>query len=282
MAFPQDIIGNDIRSVAYVVLDSLRWDSFERATKAIIDRRQLIVEKCYSYASWTQPSHSCILSGLFPHQSTPNQLASTIYKKNFNFWNKVLGERESGVAAFLPEFVLALMAKRNGWNTYGRVAMPVLNPSTAFSRGFDDYELSIPGSSLVAQIESLSLSLNPGKNFVFINAGETHYPYLMPKHQLPNLSGINGILNKLSDSDEENDGIPFSKSELKDLHYSQIKGFEKAQLQLEALIDLLEKPLLLIVTSDHGELFGEDNYFGHGPFFHPLLFEVPLAMGVIK
>jgi glucan phosphoethanolaminetransferase (alkaline phosphatase superfamily) len=29
-----------------------------------------------------------------------------------------------------------------------------------------------------------------------------------------------------------------------------------------------------LIMSDHGELFGEDGYFGHGPIFHPKVFEV--------
>jgi len=37
-----------------------------------------------------------------------------------------------------------------------------------------------------------------------------------------------------------------------------------------------------VVTSDHGELFGEDGLFGHGPFIHEKVLEVPLAEGMIQ
>ena len=33
----------------------------------------------------------------------------------------------------------------------------------------------------------------------------------------------------------------------------------------------------VIVTSDHGELFGEDRYFGHGPVMHEKVLEVPFV-----
>jgi len=36
------------------------------------------------------------------------------------------------------------------------------------------------------------------------------------------------------------------------------------------------------VTSDHGELFGEEGYFGHGPIMHEKVFEVPFIEGKIK
>lgn len=252
--------------------------------KEFLDRWTPTKSKRFSYASWTQPSHSCLLSGLLPYESIPGQLASKIYKDDLDFWCTALGtsKKTPSIEHLLPEFSLALLAHKSGWGTYGRVAMPVLNPATAFSRGFDDYELSPAGSSLGAQIESLSLFTNREKCFVFINAGDTHYPYLMPKGSMPRVSGIHGVASQLFINEHASYAVPFSPSELKELHMSQVKGFERSLIHLESLIDNMRKPLLLVLTSDHGELFGEDNYFGHGPFFHKLLFEVPLAIGVIK
>ena len=34
------------------------------------------------------------------------------------------------------------------------------------------------------------------------------------------------------------------------------------------------------MTSDHGELFGEGGYFGHGPIAHEKVFEVPFVEGL--
>ena len=36
---------------------------------------------------------------------------------------------------------------------------------------------------------------------------------------------------------------------------------------------------IVIVTADHGELFGEMGYFGHGPIMHEKCFEVPFVEG---
>ena len=38
----------------------------------------------------------------------------------------------------------------------------------------------------------------------------------------------------------------------------------------------------ITVTADHGELFGEGGYFGHGPFAHPKLLEVPFLEGRVR
>jgi len=49
----------------------------------------------------------------------------------------------------------------------------------------------------------------------------------------------------------------------------------------EALLAKLPANTWLIVTSDHGELFGEDGYFGHGPINHEKVLEVPFLEGRI-
>jgi len=36
------------------------------------------------------------------------------------------------------------------------------------------------------------------------------------------------------------------------------------------------------VTADHGELFGEAGYFGHGPIMHEKCFEVPFVEGMLR
>ena len=37
---------------------------------------------------------------------------------------------------------------------------------------------------------------------------------------------------------------------------------------VEELFDLVPENTYITITSDHGELFGEDGYFGHGPIQH--------------
>lgn len=47
------------------------------------------------------------------------------------------------------------------------------------------------------------------------------------------------------------------------------------------LFDRLPSNTWVIVTSDHGELFGEERYFGHGPVMHEKVFEVPFVEGMV-
>jgi hypothetical protein len=38
----------------------------------------------------------------------------------------------------------------------------------------------------------------------------------------------------------------------------------------------------IIITADHGELFGEGGWFGHGPIPHEKVLEVPYLEGTIR
>ncbi len=273
----------DIRSVLFFVSDSLRWDSFQRACTSCLARCAPRQERRVSYASWTQPSHACLLSGLLPHPNLPGSRAADVYAEDFAFWAQALtGKSELG-AEIYPHLCLPQFAQDHGWHTTASVAMPVLNESTAFSRAFHQYSLSPRGGNIGTQISEVVASLSGDRNFLFMNVGETHYPFLLPRETMPRLSGIRGAAAALASSIAQQDEPSVFTSELlAEMHASQVAGLEMVDKYLHSLIDCLAKPLLFVFASDHGELFGEDGYVGHGPFFHRVLFDVPLAVGVVK
>jgi hypothetical protein len=41
---------------------------------------------------------------------------------------------------------------------------------------------------------------------------------------------------------------------------------------VEELFDICAKNTYITITADHGELFGKDGYFGHGPIKHARVF----------
>jgi hypothetical protein len=65
-----------------VIFDSCRYDSMIAAKPKTI-RKLGEIEKRWSYASWTAPSHYNLLSGLLPHSNPQNVFASEYYKKDF-------------------------------------------------------------------------------------------------------------------------------------------------------------------------------------------------------
>jgi hypothetical protein len=273
-----------LRSVLFFVSDSLRWDSFERAQTPTIARFAPHQEQRVSYASWTQPSHACLLSGLFPHANVAGSRAADVYANDFGFWAQALTEKAELGSELYPHMCLPRFAQDHGWRPIASVAMPVLNECTSFSRGFDQYLLSPQGGNMGTQISEIVPSLSGDRDLLFMNVGETHYPYLLPRETMPRISGVRGAAASLASSPNRgrHEEFEFTAELLADMHASQIAGLEMVDKHLRDLIDCLAKPLLFIFVSDHGELFGEDGFVGHGPFFHRLLFEVPLALGVVR
>ena len=66
---------------------------------------------------------------------------------------------------------------------------------------------------------------------------------------------------------------------LDELRARQIYAVKYLDTVVEELFDLVPENTYITITSDHGELFGEDGYFGHGPIMHEKVFEVPFVEG---
>src|SRR5215210_1817840 len=70
------------RNLVFVVLDSLRYDSWTAARPSNLAALGP-VERRWSYATWTAPSHLNLLMGLLPHTSPVGVYASEHYKQDF-------------------------------------------------------------------------------------------------------------------------------------------------------------------------------------------------------
>ena len=62
----------------------------------------------------------------------------------------------------------------------------------------------------------------------------------------------------------------------------QIEAVKYLDTVVEELFDLVPRNTYITITSDHGELFGEGGYFGHGPIQHEKVFEVPFLEGKLR
>ena len=68
------------RNFVLLILDSCRYDTFVAAAPKTMSRIGTI-ERRFSYASWTSPSHFNLLMGLLPHKNPLHVFASTYYKQ---------------------------------------------------------------------------------------------------------------------------------------------------------------------------------------------------------
>ncbi|MCX5659662.1 MAG: metalloenzyme [Planctomycetota bacterium] len=272
----------------WLVLDSCRYDSFVRAAKPNFDAfaaaSGAVVERRWSYASFTAPSHYAFLMGLTPHRSPMNVLASEVYRSQFEQWSERLGVERLDFGSFLPHLSLPRVLKGLGYRTIGRVSLPVLNEATLISSHFDDYRLMADHADFAGMLREIDFSPGPGlqSTFHFLNLGETHYPYRMGA-ELPRLSGVHGTLRHMGDPAADDSRRPaFAPAALKAMHDQQSRCVENVDLLFAQLLERCPRGTHVIITADHGELFGEDGYFGHGPIMHPLVFEVPFLEGRVR
>jgi hypothetical protein len=269
------------RHLVIVVLDSLRFDSWAAARMPTLDRLGA-VERRWSYASWTAPSHYNLLMGLLPHASPAHVHASEHYKQDFARYSERLGVPGMEFARLLPDLYLPLFLRNVlGYHTAAMVSMPVLNPATPLNCGFDRYDLMPVHNDMAAMVARLDFP--PDRpSLQLLNVGETHYPYALPGDdpaEWPRISGVHGALRRL---DEAAGPALFTESELSQLRARQIRAASYVDQVIGQLLDVVPRRTWVIVTADHGELFGEAGYFGHGPIVHEKVFEVPFVEGPVR
>ena len=270
--------------IVFIVMDSCRYDSMMAAATPNIDRLGQ-AEKRYSYASWTAPSHYAFTMGLMPHASPKDVFASEIYKEEFMSWKERTGAgADVSFGDFLPEISLPKVLSKLGYHTVAKVSMPVLNKYTLISKHFDEYKLMSHHNDFATMVEEMEFPEDEPQ-YYFLNLGETHYPYMLSGDELPHISGVHGALKSLgkdAPSAPKSIEATFRPEQMKALHQQQIRCVEYVDGLIGKLIDKAPKDTWFIVTSDHGELFGEDGYFGHGPIMHEKCFEIPFVEGRIR
>ena len=275
-----------------VILDSCRFDTFvEAAPKSILKLGPL--EKRWSYASWTAPSHYNLLTGLLPHTSPPNVYASDYYKEDFFNYNTRLGAKGIEFGKMVPALWLpGLLRNTLGYTTHARVSLPVLNPKTGINRDFDSFQLMDKHNDMRSMLPTMKFDA-ARPSFYMLNVGETHYPYAKPDEDSsmwPRISGVNGVFKSLDGAlDAQGNLIKaadapqfFDQSKLDQLKARQVDAVRYLDGVFAELWDLVPKNTHVIVTADHGELFGEMGYFGHGPIMHEKCFEVPYLEGKLR
>jgi hypothetical protein len=284
---------NNLNNYLLIILDSCRYDAFVRARPKTM-RSLGKVEKRWSYASWTSPSHYNLLMGLLPHTSPRHVYASEYYKHDILRYNERLGAGDISFRSLVPRLNLPTFLQESlGYRTHAMVSLPVLNPKTPLNTGFDSYRLMEKHNDMRAMVRDLRFHAEK-PSFFLLNVGETHYPYALPDEppdQWPRISGVHGVFKHLDDhvvggkllrSKAKDKDRFFDDVKLKELRARQVAAVRYLDRVVEELFDIVPKNTYVTITADHGELFGEDGYFGHGPIFHEKVFEVPFVEGKLR
>ncbi len=275
-----------------VILDSCRYDTLMAAAPRTLSTLGLI-ERRWSYASWTAPSHYNLLMGLLPHSSPQHVYASEYYKSDFLKYNERLGTEQLAFKSFVPHlFLPTLLKQKLGYRTHALVSLPVLNPATPINRDFDTFTLMPKHNDMAAMLDRMTFSADQ-PSFYLLNVGETHYPYALPseaENDWPRIHGVHGVFKHLDDLVvggklvEDPNAPPqfFDQAKLDHLRARQLNAVQYLDTLFARLFDLVPPNTYITVTADHGELFGEGGYFGHGPINHEKVYEVPFVEGKIR
>ena len=285
MSLSRPLPPDGARNFVLLVLDSCRFDAFVAAKPQVMNKIGT-VERRYSYATWTSPSHFNLLMGLLPHKSPKNVFASTYYKQELAGLAHRLGIPEMGFIDMVPRLWLPHFLRESlGYHTRSIVSLPVLNGHTPLNADFDSWELAPAHNDLRAMTKMLQFS-EERPTFYLLNTGETHYPYATPDEpdsEWPVILGVHGVFKRAGGGSmltETEAG--FDQDRLNQLKARQVHTVTWVDGAVEELIEALPANTWLTITAVHGELFGEDGYFGHGPIHHEKVVEVPFVEGLVR
>jgi len=294
----------DVPNVLLIVLDTLRADhlsvyGYSRATSPNIDRfaqEGVLFERAFANSSWTVASHASLMTGHYvfthgadgfvPLDGTLPTLAEELAQRGYitagfvanTYWVS----RRSGFARGFVHF-------EDGFRSPGDMAV-----RTVYGRGLARYVLphlgftDILGLARAADINHDLLKwLERSYDrpfFVFLNYMDVHSPYLPPLAYRATFSdGIDGarllelVNTRLFGARE----LPPEERQMAVDAYDSSLAYLDAELgSLFATLDEqgVFNNTLVILTSDHGESFGEHELFAHPNSLYREQIHVPLII----
>ncbi len=264
-------------NVLLISLDTLRADRLSvyghrHRTSPHIDelaRRGVLFENVIAAAPFTLASHMSIMTGCYP---------------SFHHTNLVKTDR-------LPDSIttLAEILYRQGYRTMAITGGGQVSADYGFGRGFESYtEFTLKEDDLPAKLRMLEPWLRENGNrpfFVFLHTYKIHAPY-RPKPEFLKVfessyhGTVDGELATLRQINKQRLTLtPADVAHLEALYDAEIREVDEA---LGKLFDFLRKTglnenTLVVLTSDHGEEFGEHGLWGmHSHTLYDELLKVPL------
>jgi len=294
-------------NIIMVLVDSLRFDhlsayGYSLPTSPRIDRlarEGILFRRCYAVSNYTIPTHTSIFSGLYPsshgnysHYSSLDPsiptlsqiLAAKGYRTGSFFDNRLLG----------PHFGLSRLFQTSlGVNNEQKTSLTIF-------RLWERLKRNRSMSDNILRVAFKWIQYRPVRKrpfFLFVNLMDTHVPYR------PKKPYIDEFLRSLPEQDQHpelvakftmgrtigkkaaNDLYPrLSSSDWRWLERCYDSNIRYIDDQVSAFLSRLETAgklsrTLVIVTSDHGEFFGEKGVGQHHQsFMHNAGLHIPLIL----
>jgi len=274
-------------SVVLITLDTTRVDhlssyGYPRPTSPNLDRlaRESVRHtRAWSTSSWTLPAHASLFTGLYPaahgaHYDDEGDAALGSYR----------------VGALHERFeTLAEILRSEGFRTGAFIGGPWLKPAYGLMQGFETVHDGVqglagpPARELTDQAMAWLDQAEAGQPyFLFVNYFDPHLPYDPPIE-----AGGFGRWREPVRKEWWQEAIggerPMTPAELEilvDRYDSEIRYMD---MHLGRLLDAVAQApggdrVLVIVTADHGESFGEGGRYLHSYWLAEELTRVPLLV----
>lgn len=272
-------------NVLLVTLDTTRSDhlgvyGYARPTSPVLDRLaddSLVFTRAASTSSWTLPAHASMFTGKLPsaHGARVDPEGELLLADGLPGDEELPGYRASTIAD--AEQTLAERLAEAGYATAGVAGGPWLKRIFGLAAGFEHYDEAGVTSwrgAAAPYVADAALQLldrvDDRPFFLFVNFFDPHTPYSPP--WLDRLRVVGNPFTLL--------GEGLAAALLRNAYDGEIRSMDR---QLGRLLDALHErglydDTLIVVTADHGELFGEGGHFGHGLYLSEAELHVPLLV----
>ncbi|MEP6768799.1 MAG: sulfatase-like hydrolase/transferase, partial [Acidobacteriota bacterium] len=253
-ALSRPFAGASRPDVVLITIDTLRADSVgflgnKRVQTPALDRlarEGLVFPDAHAQSVVTLPSHANILTGLYPYQHGVRDNEGFVLPENLPTLATLLHDRGYATGAFIGAFPL--------------------DSRFGLSRGFDVYDQSYPqganedqfvmperpASEVVAAARAWLAAANTSPRFAWIHLYDCHAPYRPPP--------------------------PFDSRFAGEPYLGEVAAVDAALAPLVGDLAARGRPVLVIVTSDHGEALGDHGERTHGLFAYEATLRVPLVL----
>jgi arylsulfatase A-like enzyme len=294
-------------NILLISIDALRADrleayGYERPTSpflAELGRRGIVFENTSVNTHGTTPSHTTILSGLYQEQHGVGLVgeegaAPSPFEQGeagpSTVGARALARGAGGVVASrIPDDVALLpeILRAHGYATIGVTDGGNAGDAFGFARGFDRFDDRGGGIEKGARrVVRLLGEVDPeAPKFVFLHTYEVHSPYRPGEPQRTLLGVPQGMTAASSDYllEHATAAASLPKDELDALSLLYDAEIRVVDDALRALFEELDatgflRHAIVIVTSDHGEEFGEHGGLLHRDLLYDVLLRVPLIV----
>jgi arylsulfatase A-like enzyme len=272
---------------------------YSRNTTPNIDRlaRQGVrFENAISASSWTLPSFASMFTGLLPHQHGAS--GASPLSPRFPTIAAALKSKGYQTAGFNANFAYGQASQgiAQGFEVYedGSESLSQNLHQTLAGRAFVKFvylRLGMPDSPDRQGAEEVNQKVyrwfahrERRPYFLLVNYFDVHYPYVSPPAFATRFGGLPGRAATEVDTEL---ATP-NRNKLTDAEQSSLVAayddtLAYADSQIGALMQVLQKSpdwanTIVIVTSDHGEAFGQHGHYGHGWNLNREVVHVPLIM----